>query len=91
MSNTKKIKLLFRLRSMETGGVQKVMCDIMKNIPAEKFDISLLLNMSQGEMIPLIPAHVKVFTLAKGREQLSYTEFISNTLEVILWIRKHRL
>lgn len=71
MSDSKKIKLLFRLRSMETGGVQKVMCDIMKNIPAEKFDISLLLNMSQGEMIPLIPAHVKVFTLAKGREQLS--------------------
>jgi hypothetical protein len=29
--------------------------------------------------------------LPKSREQLSYTEFIANTFEVILWIRKRRL
>ncbi|MCT2407852.1 glycosyltransferase [Chryseobacterium antibioticum] len=66
-----KTKVLFRLRSMETGGVQKVLCDIMKNIPSDLFEITLLLNLKQGEMLPLIPENVKVFHLAEGKEQFS--------------------
>ncbi len=71
-----KTKLLFRLRSMETGGVQKVLCDIMKNLPEEKFEIFLLLNMKQGEMLPLIPKNVKVFTLSEGKESFSKNSLI---------------
>ncbi len=71
MSQNKKTKVLFRLRSMETGGVQKVMCDIMKNLPPDLFEIYLLLNMKQGEMYPLIPKNVAVFSLTKGKEYFS--------------------
>lgn len=71
MAEINKRKVLFRLRSMETGGVQKVLCDIMKNLPADRFDIHLLLNMKQGEMFPLIPKNVEVHILSPGKEDFS--------------------
>jgi hypothetical protein len=54
-----------------------------QNILAKLFQNSLM-GQTDGVHFynPLFP---------KGREQLSYTEFISNTFEVILWIQKHRL
>ena len=39
-SNEKKIKILFRHRSMEMGGVEKVMLSLMHNLDPEKFEIS---------------------------------------------------
>ena len=46
MSDTnKKIKVLFRHRSMEMGGVEKVLLSMLNNLDREKFDISLCLNL----------------------------------------------
>jgi hypothetical protein len=44
VNDANKIKVLFRLRSMEMGGVQKVILDLLKNLPKDKFDLSLMLN-----------------------------------------------
>ena len=45
-----KIKILFRHRSMEMGGVEKVMLSILNNLDTEKFEMTVLLNLNQGEL-----------------------------------------
>ena len=67
MDNQKKIKVLFRLRSLEMGGVQKVMLDLMENLPKDKFEIALLLNLYQGELKTEIPNGIKIIYLAKEK------------------------
>lgn len=72
MSQTK-IKVLFRLRSMEMGGVPRVVIDLLNNLPKEKFSITLLLNLYQGELRTEIPNHVRLVTIAKGKEDFNQT------------------
>lgn len=76
LNSQKKIKILFRLRSMETGGVQRVFLDIWNNLPKDKFDITLMLNLYQGELLPEIPKHIKLIVIEKGREQMSKNPLI---------------
>lgn len=78
MLNNKKIKILFRLRSMETGGVQKVFLDIWRNLPKDKFDITLMLNLYQGELLSEIPKDIKLIVLAKGKEQMPNNPILRN-------------
>lgn len=71
-----KIKVLFRLRSLEMGGVQRVVLDLLRNLPKEKFDFTLMLNLYQGELINEIPQDIKVIVVEKGKEQMSLNPFI---------------
>ncbi|MDR2236258.1 MAG: glycosyltransferase [Chryseobacterium sp.] len=76
MSENKKIKVLFRHRSMEMGGVEKVILSIIKNLNPEKFDITVCLNLNQGELRNEFPDHVKKVYLANGREDFSNNSLI---------------
>ena len=68
MAETQKIKILFRHRSMEMGGVEKVLLSMLNNLDRNKFDISLALNLFQGELRNEIPKFIPVKTFAKGKE-----------------------
>lgn len=70
MSENKKIKVLFRHRSMEMGGVEKVLLSMLNNLDKNKFDIRLALNLFQGELRNEIPKDIPVKTLAKGKEDM---------------------
>lgn len=63
--------ILFRLRSMEMGGVQKVLIDILQRLDKDQYDLHLLLNLYQGELLHDIPSTVKIHYLAKGKEYFS--------------------
>lgn len=77
MSNQpRKIKVLFRLRSLEMGGVPRVVLDLLRNLPKDKFDFTLMLNLYQGELIKEIPTDVKLIVVEKGKEQMSSNGFI---------------
>ena len=67
----KKIKLLFRHRSMEMGGVEKVMLSIVNNLNPEKFEITVCLNLNQGELRNEFPPHIRKLYLAEGKEDFS--------------------
>ena len=88
MENNKKIKILFRLRSLEMGGVQKVMLDLMEHLPKDKFEIALLLNLYQGELVTEIPKDIKLIVVEKGREQMSKNPFIQ---KIQLGLRRLKL
>lgn len=66
-----KKKIMFRIRSMQMGGVPKVLIDILKNLDREKFEPSLLLQINQGELLSEIPKDIKVIALERGRQEMS--------------------
>lgn len=66
-----KIKLLFRHRSMEMGGVQKVLLSILNNLDPEKFEMTVCINLNQGELRDEFPKHVRKVYLTNGREDFS--------------------
>lgn len=76
MSDNKKIKVLFRHRSMEMGGVEKVVLSMLNNLDRDRFDFTVCLNINQGELRNEFPPHVKKVFIAKGREDLSKRPFI---------------
>ncbi len=66
-----KIKILFRHRSMEMGGVEKVMLSLLNNLDKEKFDMTVLLSLNQGELRNEFPHHVRKIYLTEGKEDFS--------------------
>ncbi|MFY1045290.1 glycosyltransferase [Chryseobacterium sp. GP-SGM7] len=71
-----KIKVLFRHRSMEMGGVERVILDLLENLPRDLFDITFFLTLNQGELRKKIPQDIEFITLQKGREDMSENKFL---------------
>lgn len=71
MTQDRKIKILFRHRSMEMGGVEKVMLSLINNLNPERFEITVLLNLNQGELRNEFPKHVRKVYLVDGKEDFS--------------------
>ncbi|WP_288243919.1 glycosyltransferase [uncultured Chryseobacterium sp.] len=67
----KKIKILFRHRSMEMGGVEKVLLSLLNNLNPEKFEMTVCLTLNQGKLRDEIPGHVKKIYLTDGKEDFS--------------------
>ncbi|AZA81709.1 glycosyltransferase [Chryseobacterium lactis] len=76
MSENKKIKVLFRHRSMEMGGVEKVILSMLNNLNPDRFDITVCLNLNQGELRNEFPHHVKKVYLTEGKENFSQNPLI---------------
>lgn len=88
MFNQPRIKVLFRLRSLEMGGVPRVVLDLLRNLPKDKFELTLLLNLYQGELRTEIPQEIRLVTLAKGKEDFSSNFLIQ---KIQLTLRRLRL
>ena len=84
----KKIKMLFRHRSMEMGGVEKVMLSIVNNLNPEKFEITVCLNLNQGELRNEFPPHIRKLYLAEGKEDFSKNIILQ---KIQLYQRKKKL
>ena len=76
MTQNKKIKILFRHRSMEMGGVEKVMLSILNNLNPEKFEMTVCLSLNQGELRDEFPSHIRKVFLTEGKEDFSKNKFI---------------
>lgn len=69
--NKEKIKVLFRVRSLEMGGVTKVLLDILTHLPKENLEISVLTDLNQGELRNEIPDGIHYQYIAQGKENFS--------------------
>ena len=76
MKENKKLKVLFRHRSMEMGGVEKVILSMLNGLDREKFDMTICLNINQGDLRNEIPSHVKKVSIASGKEDFSKNSLI---------------
>lgn len=88
MTEKNKIKILFRHRSMEMGGVEKVMLSLLNNLNPEKFEMTVCLNINQGELRNEFPKHIRKVYLADGKEDFS-KNFLLQKFQ--LWKRKNKL
>ena len=77
-----KIKVLFRHRSMEMGGVERVLLDLLENLPRDIFDITFFLTLNQGELRNSIPKDIKLITLQQGKEDMSKNKLL-RTLQLV--------
>jgi glycosyltransferase involved in cell wall biosynthesis len=62
----KKKKILIRIGSLRHGGAEKVLTTFLKNIPEDKYEIDLLLNLRSGRYLEEIPKWIKIYHLHKG-------------------------
>lgn len=87
---SKKIKLLFRNRSMEMGGTENVLLTILHELDKSKYEITLLLNYRQGEFLNRVPKEVRVLSIGKGVDEFSnnkYLKFIQKSLRRLKYVR----
>ena len=61
-----KKKILIRIGSLRHGGAEKVLATFLKNLPPEKYEIDLLLNLYSGKYLGEIPSWVNILYLNKG-------------------------
>lgn len=76
IENTNKKRILFRLRSMEMGGAQKVLLNIIEHLDCKKYEIFVLLDLKQGQLLNQIPKNIRLFYLTRGRESFSQNFFL---------------
>lgn len=62
----KKKKILIRIGSLRHGGAEKALINFLKNIPPDKYEIDLLLNLYSGQYIDEVPTWVNVYYLIRG-------------------------
>lgn len=65
MSDGKK-KLLIRIGSLRHGGAERILVTFLKNLPPDKYEVDLLLNLYSGKYLSEVPSWVNVLCLNKG-------------------------
>ena len=61
-----KKKILIRIGSLRHGGAEKVLVTFLKNLPQEKYEVDLLLNLYSGKYLNEVPAWINIVYLNKG-------------------------
>ncbi|QCX53419.1 glycosyltransferase [Elizabethkingia sp. JS20170427COW] len=61
-----KKKILIRIGSLRHGGAEKVLATFLKNLPPDKYEIDLLLNLYSGKYLSEIPDWINILYLNKG-------------------------
>lgn len=61
-----KKKILIRIGSLRHGGAEKVLVTFLKNLPSDKYEVDLLLNLYSGKYLTEVPGWVKVMYLNRG-------------------------
>ncbi|WP_300673815.1 glycosyltransferase [Soonwooa sp.] len=62
-----KKKILIRIGSLRHGGAEKVLVTFLKNLPSDKYEVDLLLNLYSGKYLTEVPNWVNVMYLNKGK------------------------
>jgi len=61
-----KKKILIRIGSLRHGGAEKVLVTLLKNLPKDKYEVDLLLNLYSGKYLTDVPSWVNVMYLNRG-------------------------
>lgn len=61
-----KKKILIRIGSLRHGGAEKVLVTFLKNLPKDKYEVDLLLNLYSGKYLVEVPDWVNVMYLNRG-------------------------
>lgn len=84
-----KQSVLFIQESMDGGGAEHVLVSILKHLPADKYDITLLLIFNTGRLLDVIPDNIKVKYLFQDNKSL-YTRLIFHSKYTRNRVLRHR-
>ena len=73
---------------MEMGGVEKVLLSLLNNLNKDRFDITVLLSIDQGELRNEIPPHVRKVYVAEGKENFHQNKYFK---KIQLLLRRIKL
>ena len=83
-----KQSVLFIQESMDGGGAEHVLVSILKHLPADKYDITLLLIFNTGRLLDAIPDNVKVKYLVRDNTS-RYTRLVYHTKYTRNLVQRH--
>ncbi len=63
-------KILFVIRSLEFGGAEKSLVNLLHELPAEQYEIDLLLFKKKGAFLAQLPPNVRLLETPKALESL---------------------
>ena len=72
-----KKKIIFRHRSLEMGGIETVLLNILNYLDYNKYEVVLLLNYSQGEFIKRVPKKVKLVAIGEDISTFSKNSLLN--------------
>lgn len=72
-----KIKIIFRHRSLEMGGIETVLLNLLNHFDYTKYEVVLLLNYGQGEFLQRVPPEVKIVSIGEDRGSFSENKFLN--------------
>lgn len=74
---SQKIKIIFRHRSLEMGGIETVLLNLLNHFDYTKYEVVLLLNYGQGEFLQRVPPEVKIVAIGEDRSSFSENKFLN--------------
>lgn len=70
----RRIKIALLLASMDSGGIEKAAISILRALPADEFDVHLILNRKNGVFLKLVPDWVRISELNKSEKYIKRVE-----------------
>ena len=66
----KKKRLLFFIGALHGGGAERVLIHLLKNLNRKKYELILVVNRDEGQLLRLVPEDVELIVRAKIRENV---------------------
>lgn len=88
--STPKNKLMFVIPSLEGGGAEKVLVDIISNLNSSKYRIMLVLFNAKGVLLEEIPPNIEIYDLKK-RSKYSFLILIIKLASLIRKLKPDNL
>lgn len=80
-----KKKLLFTAYSLEIGGIEKALINLLNRLDYEKYDVTLILEKKEGTFLDMVPKEVKVLEYKISCNKIVLFRKIYNRLKLLKW------
>lgn len=78
-------KLLFTAYSLELGGIEKALVNLLNRLDYKKYDVTLILEKKEGIFLEQIPKEVKVLEYKISDNKIVILRKIYNRLKLLKW------
>ncbi len=81
-------KILIASYNLDFGGIEKALLTLLKNLPSEKYEITLLLQEKKGIFLKEVPKYVKIKTYSLSKNTFLLFRKIENRCHLLSYIKR---
>lgn len=85
-----KKKLLFTAYSLEVGGIENALINLLNNLDYNKYEITLVLEKKVGIFLDKLPKYIKIEEYKVSNFKITIIRKILNRMKLIMWILKNK-